>query len=141
MVNMAKTGIKGFDSMLKGGVPEGNQIILAGGPGAGKTLMSFEFLYRNAKMGNKGILFTLDEEPANIVNEAKLAFSDLTDIDDLLESGMITIEKEDLSVGTKDESQLSYEFGRIVSDIEAIINKTGAKARCYRHYNSAVDAC
>jgi circadian clock protein KaiC len=127
MVNMAKTGIKGFDSMLKGGVPEGNQIILAGGPGAGKTLMSFEFLYRNAKMGNKGILFTLDEEPANIVNEAKLAFSDLTDIDDLLESGMITIEKEDLSVGTKDESQLSYEFGRIVSDIEAIINKTGAK--------------
>ena len=46
-----KSGIEGLDSMLDGGIPEHNQTIIAGGPGAGKTLLSFEILYRNAKAG------------------------------------------------------------------------------------------
>ena len=49
--NMIKTGIEGLDDLIGGGIPFANQVVLAGGPGAGKTLLSFEILYRNAKVG------------------------------------------------------------------------------------------
>ena len=45
------TGIKGLDEMLHGGIPQNKNIALCGGPGCGKTLLSFEYLYHGAKNG------------------------------------------------------------------------------------------
>ena len=63
MTNYIKTGVTGLDAMLYGGIPEKNQVLLAGGPGTGKTLLSFEYLYRNAKAGNTSLFFALEEDP------------------------------------------------------------------------------
>ncbi|MHB1830479.1 MAG: ATPase domain-containing protein, partial [Candidatus Micrarchaeaceae archaeon] len=92
MVDLIETGISGLDSMLYGGVPKDNQIILAGGPGAGKTLLAFEFIYKGAKRGETGIFFALEEDPKKIIQNAKEAFSEFTDIDDLIKSGKIIID-------------------------------------------------
>ena len=122
MAGVAKTGILGLDAMLNGGIPEKNQIVLAGGPGAGKTLLSFEFLYRNAKQGNNSVMFVVEEDAEKVLENAKGAFSGLKDIDDLVKSGALSIEGlSAVSNASESMRQSSYEFGNFVSDIEAII--------------------
>jgi KaiC/GvpD/RAD55 family RecA-like ATPase len=129
--DFVKTGIEGLDQMLNGGIPRGNQVVLAGGPGAGKTLLSFEFLYRNAKTGNTSLLFALEEEPERVLMNAKKAFTSFTDIDELVKSKKLIIDGEDLvgvlrSGASSDSSQ--YEFGKIVSDIESLVSSSKANA-------------
>ena len=127
MVNLVKTGIEGLDSILYGGIPEFNQIVLAGGPGSGKTLLSFEFLYRNAKMGNPGVFFALEETSKKIIENAKSAFSNFDDIDELIDKGLITINSEDPSVHIQQsEGSSSYEFGKVLSDIESTVSSAKA---------------
>lgn len=129
-MDRVKTGIDGLDAMLYGGIPEGNQVILAGGPGAGKTLLSFEYLYRSAKAGITSVFFALEESPQRVLDNAKSAFKDLKDIDALIASKKLIIDGEDLAAtvlhsGASGSSQ--YEFGKVVSDIESIVTSTGAK--------------
>ena len=76
-----KSGIEGLDSMLDGGIPEHNQTIIAGGPGAGKTLLSFEILYHNAKAGIPGVFIALEEKPEVLLSNVKQAFKEFKDID------------------------------------------------------------
>ncbi|MGC8699400.1 MAG: ATPase domain-containing protein, partial [Candidatus Micrarchaeia archaeon] len=127
MVNLVKTGIEGLDAILYGGIPELNQVILAGGPGAGKTLLSFEFLYRNAKMGNPGILFALEENSKKVIENAKSAFSSFDDIDELIDKGLLTVESEEPAAHLQQsEGSTTYEFGRILSDIESTVSSAKA---------------
>ncbi|MEM0074496.1 MAG: ATPase domain-containing protein [Candidatus Micrarchaeaceae archaeon] len=126
-MNRVKTGIEGLDSMLYGGIPEGNQVILAGGPGAGKTLLGFEYLYNNAKAGNTSVFFAMEEEPERVIENAKEAFSELTDIDSLIASKKLIIDGEDPATIIRSGSANAYEFGKIVSDIESIISSYKAK--------------
>ncbi|MDE1851381.1 MAG: hypothetical protein KGH69_01675 [Candidatus Micrarchaeota archaeon] len=127
MADVIQTGINGLDSMLFGGIPQKNQVILAGGPGAGKTLLAFEFLYKNAKMGNKSIFFSLDESPERVVKNAKEAFSSFTDMDQLMESRNLIVEGEDPQTSLFGSSENSnYEFGKLVSDIESLVTSEKA---------------
>ena len=113
--------------MLYGGIPKENQVIISGGPGAGKTLLAFEYLYRNAKMGNAGIFFALEEDPKKIVHNAKKAFPNFEDIDELIDDGKIIINGRDISEGIFDKFEnASYEFGRIVTDMEGLITSKKA---------------
>ncbi len=127
MVNLVKSGIEGLDAMLFGGLPKENQVMIGGGPGAGKTLLSFEFIYRGAKAGESGVFFSLEEDPKKIIQNAKAAFPKFTDIDELIGTGKIMIEGKDLlqEVFNKYE-QTGLEFGKIVSEMEETIVKTRA---------------
>lgn len=126
--NFVKTGIGGLDAMLFGGIPEKNQVILSGGPGAGKTLLSFEFLYRNAKAGETSVFFALEETAERVLANAKAAFTGFTDIDDLISKKKLIIDGEDptIALHSAGGSATQYEFGKVVSDIESIIASTGA---------------
>ncbi len=123
------TGISGLDIMLKGGIPSGNQVILEGGPGAGKTLLGFEFLYRGAEKGENGILFSFEEDQEDIIENAKAAFSSFTQIDSFLEKGKLTI------LGSEDTKQYvqknrdgnAYTFSSFISDIDSMIRTHEAK--------------
>lgn len=85
------TGDEDFDSMLGGGIPEGNQVLLAGTAGAGKTLLSIQILYKNAKEGRKGFIISLEELREQIISEAKSAFPEFTELDKFLDSEKIEI--------------------------------------------------
>lgn len=74
-------GISGIDEMLNGGIPKKHHVLISGGPGSGKTLFCFEYLYRGAKKGEKGLFITLEEDPESIIQNVKGAFSGLKDID------------------------------------------------------------
>lgn len=64
------TGVEGLDAMLGGGFPRGAVVLLRGGPGAGKTTMSLQFLFEGIKRGEKGLYVSLEESEAEIVANA-----------------------------------------------------------------------
>ncbi|HDD42130.1 MAG TPA: KaiC domain-containing protein [Nitrososphaeria archaeon] len=60
------TGIPGFDEILHGGIPRRNVVLLAGGPGTGKSIFGYQYLYNGLKKGEHGILVALEEHPVQI---------------------------------------------------------------------------
>jgi circadian clock protein KaiC len=65
------TGVDGLDALLLGGLPRASTTVVEGGTGTGKTLVSLQFLLEGARRGEPGILFTLEETPAQIRAVAK----------------------------------------------------------------------
>jgi circadian clock protein KaiC len=61
MRNQAKTGIKGLDEVLSGGLAEGNVFLLEGQPGSGKTTAALQFLMEGAERGETALYVTLAE--------------------------------------------------------------------------------
>ena len=94
-MDRVKTGIAGLDEMLNGGIPARRHVALYGGPGAGKTSLSFEFLYRGAKEGQNGLYISLEETIDDIVDNMKNTFPMLTEIDSLMKSKKLEIVKPD----------------------------------------------
>ena len=93
MIERIKTGIEGLDELLKGGVPDHHHVLVCGGPGTGKTLLCIEFLYRGAKLGEKGVFISLEELPETIIKNVESTFSNWKDFKKLVEEKKITIIK------------------------------------------------
>jgi circadian clock protein KaiC len=71
LADRVTTGIPGLDALLVGGLPRASTTIVEGGTGTGKTLVGLHFLLEGARRGEPGILFTLEETPAQIRAVAK----------------------------------------------------------------------
>ena len=80
MITMKRvlTGIDGLDKLLHGGVPEDKNIAICGGPGTGKTLISFEFLLKGAQKGETGLFISLQEDEKSVVSNARATFNDMS---------------------------------------------------------------
>ena len=63
------THVEGFDKALAGGVPEGNMVLVAGGPGTMKTTLVYNILHWNAMHGNPGLFVSLEQEASDIVRK------------------------------------------------------------------------
>lgn len=66
-----KTGIAKFDELLGEGIPRGSSLLIAGVAGTGKTVLLLEFLYRGAKAGEKGIIFSFEETKERLLASAR----------------------------------------------------------------------
>lgn len=56
-------GIASFDSMIEGGFPRGSLILIAGHPGAGKTIFAATYLYNGAvKFSERGLYVSFVED-------------------------------------------------------------------------------
>jgi len=68
MLDYVPTGISGADKILgEKGIPRGHSILIAGGPGSGKTTFGIQFLYKGAtEHGEPGIYISLDEDPEDV---------------------------------------------------------------------------
>ncbi len=117
------TGIKNLDNMLYGGIPLGNQVVLAGGPGSGKTLLSFEYLYHGAERNERGVLFSLEEDKDMIIENAKSAFTEFTKIDEFVNNGLVNIigTEETQDYMRRDSNSGSFNFGDMVSQIVGFV--------------------
>jgi circadian clock protein KaiC len=68
---LTKTGIKGLDSILLGGIPRTNVILVQGVTGTGKTLMGLEFIYRGiAKFNEPGLIVVFETNPDKLIRDA-----------------------------------------------------------------------
>jgi KaiC domain protein len=61
-----QTKIPGLDEILNGGIPERNVVLVSGGPGTGKTILSQQFLWNGLQIGEAGIYVALEEHPVQI---------------------------------------------------------------------------
>lgn len=79
------TGIEGLDDLLCGGIPKGSTVLIAGPPGAGKTVLSLQYAFYHAGRGEK-VLFVSTCEPLYKVNRyaSSLSFYNL----DLISGGI-----------------------------------------------------
>lgn len=69
--DLVRTGVKGLDAILAGGIPRGNVILLEGGVGTGKTTLGVEFVYHGAtQFGEPGIIVVFEVSPDRIVRDA-----------------------------------------------------------------------
>jgi RecA-superfamily ATPases implicated in signal transduction len=66
------TGIRGFDEILKGGLPKGRTTLITGGTGTGKTVILNEFLYRGiTQFKENGVYVTFEEDKRDIIKNVK----------------------------------------------------------------------
>jgi len=133
-MDKVKTGISGLDEMLNGGVPAGNQVYVCGGPGTGKTSLGMEYLYRGAKMGEKGLFFSLEEDPEQITRVFSTVFSDWKDLKSMMDSKQIVIAGQESYIhlekavgGQGGGNTAGYAFSRLTGAITGIITENKVK--------------
>ncbi len=63
-----KSGIKGLDELIEGGIPKSSSVLVSGGAGTGKTILAMQYIYNGAKLYNEpGVYVTLETNVKNIV--------------------------------------------------------------------------
>lgn len=117
------TGIPGVDKALADqGIPRGHTILIAGGPGSGKTTFATQFLYKGAtEYGEPAVYITLDEDPEDMKkNMSKFGW----DLDQLeREKKLIFINVSPVRVGPTEKAglvQLGMKEFKLIKLLEAI---------------------
>lgn len=70
-IERCATGILELDQILRGGIPRGNVVLLAGGSGMGKTTLAMEFLAHGAEKGERGLFLSVTEPVAILDRNAR----------------------------------------------------------------------
>ena len=70
-----RTGISGLDEVLEGGLPRSYVHSVVGAPGAGKTIMGAQFLYKGATQYAENGLYVSLEEPTHSFANSMMRFS------------------------------------------------------------------
>ncbi len=83
-----RSGAEDLDSMLNGGFPSGNSILIAGSPGTGKSILCWQFIACGLEEGEKCVLITYTESSEQILLEASKFGRDLAPY---LDKGMLHI--------------------------------------------------
>jgi len=100
MSERISTGNKELDILLDGGFLKNSMILLAGNPGAGKTILSSNFIYHGALNGEHGVYACFAETRKRLIQDMKKFGIDF--------SAMIRrrkVEVLDLSIGSETEVQ------------------------------------
>lgn len=88
-VDRVVTAIPGFDDLVNGGFPKGSSILVAGGPGTGKTIFCMQYIVNGAKEFNEKGLYVSFEQRAEEIYSQGLQFG--WDLEKLEEEGKIRI--------------------------------------------------
>ncbi len=125
-----KTGIKGLDALLTGGIPQGSSVLISGGAGTCKTIFSMQYIYNGAKdMQEPGLFVTVESNAKNIMWNME-SFN--WDIRKLQDNKLMNIYRLKLNSDEEANKQIETELGIIrdqVKDINAqrlVIDSTTA---------------
>ena len=82
MTEFIKTGVRGLDIILKGGLRKNSSLLITGAPGTGKTIMSMQFIYYGAKDYNEnGIYIASEDNLPDLRKNAKNLGMDLEEME------------------------------------------------------------
>ena len=113
-----ETGVEGLDDLLGKGLPRGTSIILAGGPGSGKTILGLQISNHAAKKGEKVLYISL-EEPSNRLKEHMCDFNWNPEL--LEKKGFLKIIRANpFAISRNVEALLAKEKGELTIDLEEI---------------------
>jgi circadian clock protein KaiC len=120
-VTKKPTGIRGFDVISEGGLPENRLTAIIGGPGAGKTVFALQTLVSRLKTHGEPGVFVTFEEPATRIRRNMRSFD--WQIDDKLLSGLAFI---DARVPVDAEMAGSFDLTGLLVGITALQKESGA---------------
>jgi circadian clock protein KaiC len=137
------SGIPGLDELLNGGYLVASATLLVGISGVGKTVMGLQYLRDGVQRGERGLMISLDEPPAQMIrNAAKIGF----DLQRAIEAGLVRLWFE-----PPQEIEIDRHFSQIEDTVEtfkpnrAVIDSLstyesgiGTVAREYRDFFHAV---
>lgn len=63
------TGVKGFDTLVEGGLIKNRLYVLSGPPGSGKTTFSAHFIKQGTRAGEKCLYMSMHESREELVND------------------------------------------------------------------------
>ena len=113
-----QTGIKGFDALFeKGmGIPNGNAVLVEGGPGSGKTMFCLATLNEMCKKGKKCLYMSFEESEEQLVDHMK-EFGWKTD--EYIKKGLLRIQRFDaIDISRSIEALLSAAKKELLIDVE-----------------------
>lgn len=115
-----KSGIKGFDELLNGGLPNLGTYLVTGASGTGKTIFGMEFLYRGVtEFDEPGVFITMDEPPDKLRAHVKMSFG--WDLEQLEREGKLAI-VDAISARVSAPSTEKYVLRR--GEIDSLLYKT-----------------
>jgi KaiC/GvpD/RAD55 family RecA-like ATPase len=131
------TGVEGLDELISGGLPRGRVILVLGGPGAGKTILASQFLYKGiSQYGENGIFVSLDENKSHYYSEmlkfgwdfkkaeeeGKFLFIDATRL-----SRVAILKEKMMKEETSSLRGKQLQIDRLIEELQAKIKEIGAK--------------
>jgi circadian clock protein KaiC len=153
-VGVLKTDINGFDDLFaEGGIPIGNSVLIAGGPGTGKSILCRQICFNLVSKGKKCMYVSFEESKERIIKSMeKFGW----DVNRFIENGDLLIQKiNPLDIlrmkfgsigGSGSATELSYKIKPLVipkdfhpdviavDSLSAIIEASVTKDKNYRVY-------
>ena len=126
-----RTGISGFDDLIKNGIPEGSNIIVAGGPGCGKTIFCLQTLYNLACQGHDCVFLSMEERPDRLKSHMISFGFDVKEIKNepnqiilsAKNSGRIALKRlQPIIIARSVEALLEKASGRLPLDIDVVLD-------------------
>lgn len=122
-------GVSGLDEMLGGGFPNGSIILVCGGPGVGKTILSLQYMVEAINRGEPCVYVSLEEPMAKKIQNAwafgwdlqKLAQSNQMQVLDLF---MAPQNKGDVDIVDRTKGKIQYS---LEEEIISAANRINAK--------------
>jgi KaiC/GvpD/RAD55 family RecA-like ATPase len=125
------TSIKGFDNLLEKGIPTGSNIIVAGGPGCGKTIFCLQTLYNKASEGYDCVFLSMEEKPERLrdhmfefgfqIDEIKRSDNEI--ILKVNNKGRISLKRlQPIRLARSIEALLEKASGRLPVDIDLVLD-------------------
>jgi circadian clock protein KaiC len=121
-LDLQRTGIPGFDSILQGGFTPHRLYLLEGAPGAGKTTVALQFLREGARNGEPVLYVTLsetDEELRGVAQSHGWTLDGLT-IHEILPSPGALKADEQYTIFHPAEVELGDTMERILAKVEEL---------------------
>jgi KaiC domain protein len=125
-IERLRTGVEGFDPLVRGGIPRGFFVAVVGEPGAGKTIFSIHFIAQGIREGDKNIYVTTEESKDSIIKQAAMFGFDFEEA--LASKKLVII---DALMGVRDDPWSLTDL-----TVEALVNKV-IEAKRYLGYGRA----
>ncbi len=89
LIDRIYSGIPGFDELVEGGFPKGSSILVAGGPGTGKSIFCMQFIINGATKSNEKGLYVSFEQRIDSIKSQSAQFG--WNINDLEKKNLVKI--------------------------------------------------
>jgi circadian clock protein KaiC len=93
------SGVPGLDALLGGGIEQGSSTVLLGPAGAGKSLLTLQFVSEAVRQGGKAAMFIFDEEIGLLFDRARPLGYDLAGMRDAGKLMITQLDAAELSPG------------------------------------------